>query len=73
MFFDSGNSHLNSKARPRSKAFHPQLNGQVSWFAPCESIIQALHHHGAGGAALVTVEAQRVDEYHSTCLLIHNN
>jgi len=50
--------HLYTEARSRSKTIEPQLRVEVSRGAPGESVIQALHHHGAGGVAMVTVEAQ---------------
>lgn len=65
--------YLYTKARPRSKTPDPQLRVKVSWRTPSETVIQTLHQHCDGGIAVVMVEAHRVDEYHSTGLLIHNN
>lgn len=55
-------SHLDAETRTRSETLDPELNGEISGQAPGEAVIITLHHHGAGGAAFVLVEAEGVDD-----------
>lgn len=66
-------SHLDAETRTRSKTLDPKLNGEISGQAPTEAVIVTLHHHGAGGAAFVLVEAEGVDENDQAHFLVDHH
>lgn len=57
-------SHLEAEARPGSEVLHAERNREVSGRGPAEAVVPALHHHDAGWAAVVEVEAHVVDQNH---------
>lgn len=66
-------THLDAETWTRSEALDPDLNRDVPRYAPAEAVVSALHHHGAGGLAMVVVEADGVDEDHGAHLLVHHH
>lgn len=66
-------SHLDAKARPGGKVCDSDLDGEVFGRAPSEAVIYALHHHGAGRATAVEVEAEGVDQNHFALHLVHHH
>jgi len=66
-------AHLDAEARPGTKGLYSQLARQVPGLAPAEAVVLALHHHGAGRAAVIVVEAEDVDHNHRADLLVHHH
>lgn len=69
----TSSSHLDAEARPGGEGLLSQLLGEVSGSAPGQAIVDALHHHGAGRAAEVEVEADAVDKDHQAFFLVHHD
>lgn len=65
--------HLDAKTWTRSETLDANLLGEVLWWAPAEAVVSALYHHGAGGLAVVMVEAEGVDENHWAHRLVHHH